>query len=302
MLYYTLKNKIIINVTGRDSRRYLNSRLTNDIKSLKQNESLQAGLLSPQGKTLALFDVISISSEHFLLICDGGDRQTVLTATSQYIVADKVTVEDQSDLFSLTHIFYIDRSHGDLKCDMQNDELTVTPKVRTEFIGIDLLCPEERILSHLKNLYPDTKEITDCDWLIHSFRSNIPTFPREIKEGSLFSSSGIKSAIASNKGCYVGQEVIEKIDAYGKLPLCIIQLQKNGNIGLSHDASIIFNDSLETSDPKSVGKVLSFCYDSERNLTYTYVEIRQNVLNLSLDNLNICGACGWKRSPPREHM
>ena len=97
MRYFQVTDAIILSVSGRDARRYLNSRLTNNIKTLADGEVVSAGLLTPQGKTKAVFQVLSLGQDQFFLICDGGDRAKVMAATRQFIVADRVVVEDQSD-------------------------------------------------------------------------------------------------------------------------------------------------------------------------------------------------------------
>jgi folate-binding Fe-S cluster repair protein YgfZ len=103
--YFQFPSPIVFAVSGKDSERYLNARLTNNIRTLEINKSCLAAQLSPQGKTEGLFRVYRDQSDHFLLYADGGDSAQILTAFKRYIVADRVEVEDLSNAYRLVHLF-----------------------------------------------------------------------------------------------------------------------------------------------------------------------------------------------------
>lgn len=83
--------------------------------------------------------------------------------------------------------------------------------------------------------------------------AGIPTFPSELNAKTLFSESNLMYAVSFRKGCYVGQEVIEKIDAHGKLTKRLARVVLSGPIELN-EGEIIFNNA------EKVGKVYSSAY------------------------------------------
>ena len=83
--------------------------------------------------------------------------------------------------------------------------------------------------------------------------AGIPSFPSELNAKTLFSESDLMYAVSFRKGCYVGQEVIEKIDAHGKLAKRLARVLISGPIKLN-EGEIVFNNT------EKVGKVYSSAY------------------------------------------
>lgn len=99
----------------------------------------------------------------------------------------------------------------------------------------------------------------------------IPAFPSELNAKTLFSESDLMYAVSFRKGCYVGQEVIEKIDAHGKLAKRLARIMfsdkvdltegevisyNSDKIGRIYSSSYLEDESLRTSAPAST---LAFC-------------------------------------------
>ena len=61
-----LKDRGLISITGDDVKEYLQNIITNDIEKVDHNNSIFAALLSPQGKYLHEFFIISSDNGYFL--------------------------------------------------------------------------------------------------------------------------------------------------------------------------------------------------------------------------------------------
>lgn len=287
MNYYTNLSTIILHVSGRDSRRYLNARLSNDIKIISPGQGCYAAALSPQGKTEGYFNISCISNEEFLVTCDGGDRETVVKAFKRYLVADRVVVKDLSDESRLTSLFPTPEGHALLSllkvealpgriCNhIKIGEAFLIKSKRAKTDSFDFIVPldfHESIISALKNA--GAKELSGNEFALLRIKSSTPSFPKELNEDVIFSASGLDYAVSFKKGCYVGQEVIEKIDAYGRVPYVLKALVVDG------DASGQYEIKLENA-AFSNDKVLSCYYDNTENKTYFFVELknRDNILD-----------------------
>ena len=82
---YQLQDPLILEISGKDAKRYLNARLTNNIKDLAVGGSCIAGMLNPQGRTEGIFTVLHRNEGEYIAYCDGGEHQRILTALKRYM-------------------------------------------------------------------------------------------------------------------------------------------------------------------------------------------------------------------------
>jgi len=102
--WIVLSDAICFRVSGKDSRRYLHNRLSQDIRALMPGQSARAVALSAQGRVEGVFSVWCEGEGRFLLVCDGGDPRVVGSALKRFIVADRVVCDDISSQVSLVHV------------------------------------------------------------------------------------------------------------------------------------------------------------------------------------------------------
>lgn len=217
-----LTQSVLIEVEGRDSERYLNNRLSNDIKRLQAGgPAIYAAALSVQGKTEGLFLVFRKSVDSYLLIADGGDSSEILASLSRYKVADKVNFKLVSDQFQAIHIFGSeDTEHkpsdflDSIAQTYKNEIVFAHKRKRFEREGIDLILRKESKLTELENF----SEITEEQQRLWRIKARIPCFPEEIGPQFLLQESGLEGCYSTSKGCYVGQEVIQKIASFANTP------------------------------------------------------------------------------------
>lgn len=268
--FFHFTNPIILIVSGKDSLRYLQARLTNNILELDDNQSVYAACLSPQGKTGALFYVTKISNEEFILTTLSGDEENVIRSLSCFIVADQVTISSLSNTHQLIYITKkaFDSNSISIK---DNDFLIFNNRFNTE--SIDLLISNKNIEEISKQLI-NINELSENEFNLNRILSKLPEFNFEIKEDSLFIESQRYDAISNTKGCYAGQEVVERVLAKGKPP-AVISAFKVDNI---HDLSV--GDSIYTADKDVAGTILSYAYS--KTDTYFYARVKQKYIDNSI--------------------
>ena len=283
MPYHLFKNAIIIQASGADTERYLNARLTNDIKKLADLQSCQAAALNAQGKTEAFVLVVRIDSENFLLACDGGDPEEILSALGRFIVADRVELKDISTDYSLLHITDLESSAkltSELGAEdgslVKLDNGFLTTRTRLESAGSDLLIKTESINESLSSL--ETEKLNDDKWNLARVSSGLPSFPDELNSKHLFSEAGLTSAISFTKGCYVGQEVMEKIDAFAKTPFILKRVSLGGKVELAKASQVNNEEGLK------LGAIISYAYSEEDDKTFAFARLKNSE---NLDELNL---------------
>jgi folate-binding protein YgfZ len=85
-------------VQGRDARRYLHGRLTQDIKSMTIGSTRRSLLLTPQGRVQGKFRVICAGENDFVLISDplssAAERSELIANLLQFKVSDEVILKE----------------------------------------------------------------------------------------------------------------------------------------------------------------------------------------------------------------
>ncbi|MDZ4786514.1 MAG: hypothetical protein SGJ02_10620 [bacterium] len=277
MPYFQINKPTILDVSGQHAARYLNARLTNDIAKLGINENCIAAALTPQGKTEALFSVIKLDIQHFIIICDAGEKEEekekITSAFKRYIVADRVEVRDQSSDWKMFHIF----NEESFKSDQENS--IFYQRKRTQDLGFDLLSKDS------KNIFAGIEEVSAQESELLRIKAGIPSFPRELNEDRLFMESGKLDWVSFTKGCYVGQEINERINSRGKSPKLLKVAVFNGELRAA------INDKVLTVDNTNVGDLLSFEYSSKENKTYAFISLK-NDLAILTSNVSISDSVG----------
>ncbi len=278
--YFSIPSASIFMVEGRDARRYLNARLTYDIRQMPSPSICQAAMLTANGKTEGLFRVASLDQAKFLLIADAGDRDQLRSALTRFIVADRVEVKDLSSEYKLVHTSPASQTLALLGTSAPEAGLTLLAdsllyRANRGFVeGLDLLCNGEFIQKIQDTLHQNgAREVSETSREIHRIRSGQPAFPSEIHQDSLFQESGLAQAISFGKGCYVGQEVIEKVDAIGRLGKRLVRLSISGEL----PSNVLVEGNVVTSPENApLGKLLSVVYDPSENSSFAFASLKNN--------------------------
>ncbi len=281
MQHYLFPGALFFEVRGRDAARYLNSRLSNDIRGLAVSHVLEAAVLTPQGKIEGLFRVHRVAEESFMLVCDGGALEQVLAAFKRYLVADRVEVIDRSREFSLCHFFNCEPLRRTLDAagvaeghsTMVEGVLRATLCRRSNEPGVDVVGSCAELSKFLTNtLSGSSRALTTNEYFERRFDANVVSFPEELNDQVLLLEAPLEHALSHNKGCYVGQEVIEKISSRGKAPRRVVRLQSASKMAVG-DAVFARETSEKASAPDRIGEVVSsMCQDQIlRSIAFAFI-------------------------------
>jgi folate-binding protein YgfZ len=268
-LWKTLAGSVVLKVSGKDSRRYLNNRLSNDLRSLSPGASIAAAALTPQGKVEGLFTVLCEADDLFYLICDGGVRQAIFAAVGRYVVADRVSIEDLSLSAVVTHV---SGPEADLRAEIETLGAQVTSRVFQSSIsplGIVVVVLDgagESMEAAFAALWG--KPLSAEELMRVRFSGGFPEYPTEVNDEVILTECGLLSAVSFSKGCYVGQEVIERSDAIGRLPR---HLER---ISLSGCGSVQVGDAVLNREGTVIGKVVSSFCDATNERTFLFALLR----------------------------
>jgi folate-binding protein YgfZ len=193
-------------VEGPDARRYLHSQLSNDIESLSENGSRQSLLLEPTGKVVALVRVVRESDETFLVLADPateGVLDLVEARLRRFLIRTKASIgRRQLDLVRL-------RSTEGSPMDL--DDPRAHRVWWEDGAAVDLLG------ATIPESLGAVMVVDDSDLEIERVRSMWPANGSEVIAGETVPASlGVVSvAVSFTKGCYPGQELVERMDSRG---------------------------------------------------------------------------------------
>ncbi|MCS3761340.1 CAF17-like 4Fe-4S cluster assembly/insertion protein YgfZ [Bradyrhizobium centrosematis] len=203
-----LPDRGVVKVAGEDARNFLNGLVTTDVDRLKPGLGRFGALLTPQGKIIVDFLITEVPAGHgggFLLDCPKALADSLATKLKFYKLRAKVTVENL-DLGVL--------AAWDGQPAAQPDLAFADP--RQEGLGYRILIPED-----LKQKLSDLigAELVDAtEYEAHRIALGVPrggldfsyndAFPHETNMDRL-------SGVDFDKGCYVGQEVVSRMQHRG---------------------------------------------------------------------------------------
>jgi folate-binding protein YgfZ len=268
-VYFNIPDFLLCRVLGHDRERYLQGRITQDVKNLKPSQHSGCLLLSPQGKIQSRFDIIQ-ADDHYLAIIEAMDSATFSESLLQFAVADDVTldfIQDRFCLFSVqgpnaaTILSSLGLNDYDAESSMAQVipsppfDISVYPKKRSLNGGFDLLvakADQADLETALRN-----SSATHLDKLedVQALRisAGIPQFGAEMGTDVMATEIPFQDLISFNKGCYAGQEAVEMSIARGRPNRTLMKLRSDSKAELSESSEIYSNSKLEL----RVGKVTS---------------------------------------------
>jgi len=224
-------------LTGADRLRFLHGQVTNDVKKLQAGEGCYAALVSSKGRMESDLNVYSLDEE-LLLDFEPGMNEKVTSRLKRYIVSDDVEIVEVGSIYGLLSIQGpqaegVVRKLGSIQdlptqpfriskiVDPVHGELYLANQPRLGTRGYDFYVPVEGMRALSEELIAAAKALQGnaCGWEafeIARIEAGIPRFGLDMDEKNLPQECGIESrAVSYTKGCYIGQEVLNRIHTMG---------------------------------------------------------------------------------------
>lgn len=256
-------NQALISLTGRDRVRWLNGMVTNNIRDLAADRGVYAFVLNPQGSILGDLYIFN-RGESLIAQIDRTQLETLLAIFRKYIIMDKVEIADLSDTFSVIGLFGprsseilsaagFNISNPDpLKthqCNFQGSDLTIVRGDSPCLQNYELWIPHDAVDSTSEALaQAGAIEIAGETRETLRILCGIPKFGQDIREKILPQETGQERALNFTKGCYIGQEIVERIRSRGSVHRMFT--------GFTLDRAVASGTKIQ-SDGKDVGEITS---------------------------------------------
>jgi folate-binding protein YgfZ len=264
----------VIAVAGSDRTRWLNGMVSNDVASLEPGTSgsgCYATLLTPEGRIVADLQVLH-RGDVFWLDVAAPAVGAVIGRLERYIIADDVQLADRSADFErlglegpgAVEIFSrAARRAPRLSPDACADvELAGVPVTIAAFgwsgeAALQLFAPTGSGVAVADVLREAGAELglveSDFEVLeILRIEAGVPRLGAELDDSVLPAEAGLDRAVSTRKGCYTGQEVVERLRSRGQVSHRLVGLATAGEKPFEVGAAV-------TAAGKRVGEVTSAC-------------------------------------------
>jgi folate-binding protein YgfZ len=227
-----------ISFTGPDRVRYLNAILTNNIKDLPPLQGNVSLLLNPQGHILAEIETYALP-ESLFCVSYAMIRERLIETLDKYIIMDDVTLTDETqrfgtlalegpsaaqivneltgvDLNSLAELGRKEARAGAIPCSL----IRRSPG---KFVGADFLVESAQLETLWHTLQEKAKgagggPIGYAATSALRLEQGIPWFSYDFGEKQIPHEAALENShISYTKGCYTGQEIVERVRSRGQV-------------------------------------------------------------------------------------
>ena len=226
----------IFALSGRDRVRYLHAISSNNIKDLGDGCGTLALLLNPQGHILAELEVYALKDK-LLVLSHASTRERTFSTLKKYILGSQVQLEDLTGQFGslaiegpsapalLAEVAALDLT-GVPELAIAEVSIGTTPTYairRSHFgePGTEIVAPRENLVHLWKNLNAKVRAWRGLPVGMKALNAlrleaGIPWFPVDFNDSVIPHEAVLENThISFSKGCYTGQEIVERVRSRG---------------------------------------------------------------------------------------
>jgi len=224
-----------IRATGDDRVRLLHSMTTNNIESLLPGEGCYTFFLSAQGRILADANIFAMP-DYLLIDTEPATKQRLLEHLDKFIIADDVQLHDFTKAYITISIEgpQAEEMLGQMKlptahlpgsiaewshCDVAHVTFTGQP-------GYSMFIPCEHKHEFTDKLAQIGVIQADCGAAeVVRIENSRPRYGLDITETNIPQETQQMQAVHPSKGCYIGQEIVERVRARGHVNRVLVPLE-----------------------------------------------------------------------------
>jgi folate-binding protein YgfZ len=273
-----------ITLQGSDRVRWMNGMVTNNIRDLAAGHGVYSFLLNPQGRILGDMFVFN-QGETLVVETDRSQVEKIVATFEHYIIMDDVEVVNLSDQWTALGVAGPNSRSVLNAAGIEVPELQPLQQI-TPRCNCDCGCVECTVVrgeneqqdAHQQGAQQESYEI----WLapkdvyktwqallaagatpvgsealeMHRIAAGIPLYGVDIRERDLPQETEQTRALNFNKGCYVGQEIVERIRSRGNVHRKFTAFVMEGAATIPPGTKIIAGPNSDK-DNKEVGEITS---------------------------------------------
>lgn len=274
---------------GKDRCRVFNNLCTQDLRKLSDGQATETFVTDVKGRTFGHGIALALDEEAYFVTVPN-QASKLIPHFDRYIIREDAVISDLSNDFRLW--IFRDRSTAARACSVQLDSLPETRNatrltidgnsivlVQAAWIGSESVigliangASDQPIRDRLGDECDDERaeSITDerRGWELLRIQAAWPWYGIDLDERNLPQELDRNDlAISFNKGCYLGQETIARLEALGQVQKKLVRIAIESDLAPQPQ-------SLIQSDGKDVGSICSSAFDAShgRCVALAYVK------------------------------
>lgn len=274
--FASLLDRAWIELTGKDRQNFLHNLCTADIKALADGAATELFILDTRGKTLGFGHVLATEDRLLITMASKASAARICEHLDRYLIREDVQISDRSDAMKL---YFVPSPTGlpdagaesdklesmlELEQALDSNSLSILASpipmliAKIELAGSGLLLAVEN--QHAEAITDWlSAQLSPCDdqaLTVHRLEAGSPWLGAEIDDTNLPQELRRDAkAISFTKGCYLGQETVAKIDAFGHVNRFLVGMQLDCD-----EAELPERDSVILNEDKKAGILKSVAY------------------------------------------
>ncbi len=242
--------RAFLHFSGPDRIRYLNAMLSNNVKDLPPGHGVPALLLNPQGRILAELEAHALE-DRFLVVSYARIRDLLVEHLNRFIIMDDVRLEDVTDRFGVLALegpatpqvlarlgapaLELLEEMGHLEADVAGMACRLVRRSAGGLPGAEFIVARENLTKLWEELGRVVKvagggPIGYAALNVLRLEDGIPWFGYDFDEKTIPHEAALETThISFTKGCYPGQEIVERVRSRGHVNRKRVGLTFGGN-------------------------------------------------------------------------
>ena len=275
-----------VRMTGADRQRFLHAMVSNDTASLEPGQGCYTTFLTNKGRMIADF-VVYAETDAYLLEMQPQLVQPFIDALQWFIISEDVTLQDErgvwgclalqgpraADLLSQASGQEVPELpiYAHVQYRLDGHDVHLIRRSQADELGYQLLTSQaalpavwQTLWSHRETCGAQAVGLAALEVL--RIEAGIPIYGIDMTDETIPIEANLSDAISYTKGCYIGQEVIARIDARGHVNRKLVGFLLDGEVLPPSGAKIVASQ-------REVGWVTSSTYSPARrqNIALGYV-------------------------------
>ena len=286
-----ISNHGVLRFTGNDTLEFLNRVSTNAVKDLTDSSHIPTLFINEKGRFIDRTTLLRFGDD-VMMVSESQSVNKLKIWINRFIVTENIKIEDVNDRWALFELIgpqvssYLTIIGGD-EINALNETNIVTVDVDSiKFYLLKKVLPggiikywiltysviADKVLEYLidqKSVF-DFSVVGEDAYEMFRIENGLPEAPNEINDSFNPHEANLISEVSFTKGCYIGQEVIARLDTYNKV-------QRNLR-GVIFSKKIITDGEMTIVDDKKneIGTVTSVASSDDLNKVIGLAYVRNN--------------------------
>ena len=231
----------LVVVDGPDATSFLQSLISQDLDAVPDGAPAPSLLLTPQGKLDVLFRISHVGDEWWLdTEADFGPR--LAESLTRYRIRVKADIADRTSSSGLLSI---------VGAPAQPESAIAIPTRWGDLPGIDVLGNAADVATELESLPAEVARWDRDRFEAFRIEQGVPKLGVDIDDKTIPQEAFLdQDAVSFTKGCFLGQELVARIDSRGHVNRYLRRLHVEGDAVPPHGATVVAGE-------KDVGTITS---------------------------------------------